>query len=47
VQNTLGSIVEVTEGGRKPWQLPSGKERTFVENGDPQSYHELDSVGAC
>lgn len=33
-KDTLGSIVETTEGGRKPWTLPSGKCRTFIEDGD-------------
>ncbi len=30
----LGSLLEMTEGGKKPVQLPSGEQRTFLENGD-------------
>jgi fumarylacetoacetase len=30
----LGSLLEMTEGGKKPIQLPTGEQRTFVEDGD-------------
>ncbi len=29
-----GSLMELSEGGRKPIQLPGGEERTFLEDGD-------------
>ncbi|WP_296251136.1 fumarylacetoacetase [Pseudomonas sp. UBA4194] len=30
----LGSLLEMTEGGRHPLRLPSGESRTFLEDGD-------------
>ena len=30
----LGSLLEITQGGQKPLQLPSGETRTFLEDGD-------------
>ena len=29
-----GSLIEITEGGRHPLQLPNGESRTFLEDGD-------------
>ncbi len=31
---TLGSLLEITQGGRKPVTLPGGAERRFLEDGD-------------
>ena len=31
---TQGSLLEITEGGRRPVRLPSGEERRFLEDGD-------------
>jgi len=31
---SYGSLLEITEGGRKPLQLPSGETRRFLEDGD-------------
>jgi fumarylacetoacetase len=33
-QESLGSLLEATEGGRKPLKLPSGETRAFLEDGD-------------
>ena len=33
-QNSCGSILEVTEGGKKPVTLENGEERRFLEDGD-------------
>jgi fumarylacetoacetase len=33
-ENELGCLLEMTEAGRKPFTLPSGETRTFLENGD-------------
>ncbi|MDX3807572.1 fumarylacetoacetase [Bosea thiooxidans] len=33
-QTSRGSLLESTEGGRTPVQLPSGEERRFLEDGD-------------
>ena len=30
----FGSLLEATEGGRKPLDLPSGESRSFLEDGD-------------
>jgi fumarylacetoacetase len=32
--DSLGSLLEATEGGRKPLELPSGESRRFLEDGD-------------
>ena len=32
--DSLGSLLEATEGGRKPLNLPSGETRGFLEDGD-------------
>ena len=29
-----GSLLELTEGGKKPLTLPNGEQRTFLEDGD-------------
>lgn len=31
--DTLGSIIEITQGGQKPWKSVSGTEHTFLEDG--------------
>ena len=31
---SLGSLLEITKGGREPFQLPGGETRTFLEDGD-------------
>jgi fumarylacetoacetase len=31
---SLGSLLEITKGGREPFPLPSGETRTFLEDGD-------------
>jgi fumarylacetoacetase len=31
---SLGSLLETTEGGRKPLELASGESRTFLQDGD-------------
>lgn len=31
---TFGSLLEITEGGRRPLSLPSGESRRFLEDGD-------------
>ena len=38
----FGSLLEVTEGGKKPFTLPTGETRTFLEDGD-----ELVFEGHC
>jgi fumarylacetoacetase len=38
----FGSLLEVTEGGKRPFTLPSGESRTFLEDGD-----ELMFEGHC
>jgi fumarylacetoacetase len=32
--DSLGCLLEITEGGKKPIELPSGESRTFLQNGD-------------
>lgn len=32
--NSLGSLIEITGGGKQTIELPSGETRTFLENGD-------------
>ena len=32
--DSWGSLLEITEGGRKPLSLPSGETRTYLEDGD-------------
>ena len=39
---TYGSLMELTQGGKQPLQLPSGESRTFLEDGD-----EVIARGAC
>lgn len=31
---SLGSLLEITQGGKQPLQLPSGETRTFLDDGD-------------
>jgi fumarylacetoacetase len=31
---TLGAMIELTEGGKKPIPLPTGEARSFLEDGD-------------
>jgi len=33
-RDSLGSLLEITEGGRKPLTLPTTEKRTFLEDGD-------------
>ena len=33
-RDALGSLMELTQGGKAPLQLPSGETRTFLEDGD-------------
>ncbi len=33
-EGTYGSLIEITEGGKRPFQLPNGESRTFLEDGD-------------
>jgi hypothetical protein len=33
-QSSPGSLIEITEGGKLPLQLPNGESRTFLEDGD-------------
>lgn len=35
----LGSLLEISKGGREPVQLPGGEERTFLEDGDELTLH--------
>jgi fumarylacetoacetase len=35
----LGSLLEMSEGGRKPITLPSGESRTFLEDGDEITFN--------
>ncbi|MDV3257408.1 MAG: fumarylacetoacetase, partial [Sphingomonas sp.] len=35
----LGSLLEISRGGREPVQLPGGEERTFLEDGDELTLH--------
>jgi fumarylacetoacetase len=39
---TYGSLMELTQGGKQPLQLPSGESRSFVEDGD-----EVIARGGC
>ena len=39
---SLGSLLEITQGGREPFNLPSGETRTFLEDGD-----EVTLRGSC
>ena len=32
--DSLGSLIELTQGGKKPLDLRNGETRTFLENGD-------------
>ena len=41
-EGTLGSLLEITRRGAKPLQLPSGEERSFLEDGD-----EVTLCGSC
>jgi fumarylacetoacetase len=34
VPNEAGSLLELTEGGKKPIRLANGEQRTFLEDGD-------------
>jgi fumarylacetoacetase len=40
--NSRGCLMEITQGGKAPFQLPSGELRTFVEDGD-----EITLTGWC
>ena len=40
--DSLGSLLEITKGGREPFTLPSGETRTFLEDGD-----EVSLRGSC
>ncbi len=40
--DSLGSLLEITKGGREPFALPSGETRTFLEDGD-----EVSLRGSC
>ena len=33
-RESLGSLLEMTQGGKSPITLPSGESRTFLEDGD-------------
>jgi len=33
-EGSLGSLLEISVGGKKPLTLPGGQTRTFVEDGD-------------
>ena len=33
-KESLGSLLEMTEGGKRPVSLPNGESRTFLEDGD-------------
>ncbi len=33
-QSELGSLLELTQGGKKPLELPNGETRTFLQDGD-------------
>ncbi|WP_308515627.1 fumarylacetoacetase [Sphingomonas flavescens] len=33
-ENGLGSLLEISQGGKRPVDLPTGETRTFLENGD-------------
>jgi fumarylacetoacetase len=33
-KDQAGSLLELSEGGKTPLQLPNGETRTFLENGD-------------
>jgi fumarylacetoacetase len=35
----LGSLLEISEGGKKPLQLPNGETRSFLEDGDEVTLH--------
>ena len=35
----VGSLLEMTEGGKRPIQLPNGEQRTFLEDGDEVTFH--------
>ena len=41
-EGALGSLLEITTGGSRPLALPSGEQRTFLEDGD-----ELALTGFC
>jgi fumarylacetoacetase len=43
VNTGFGSLLEITEGGRRPITLPSGETRCFLEDGDEVSF----SAHAC
>ncbi len=36
--NGLGSLMEITQGGTRPVRLPSGEQRTFLEDGDEVTF---------
>ena len=33
-ENSLGSMLEISLGGKKPYTLPDGQQRSFIEDGD-------------
>ncbi len=33
-ENSLGSMLEISLGGKKPFTLPDGRQRSFIEDGD-------------
>jgi fumarylacetoacetase len=40
--DTVGSLIELTEAGRRPLSLPDGSTRGFLEDGDT-----VEIAGAC
>ncbi len=42
IDGTQGSLIELTENGRRPLRLPDGEERSFLEDGD-----EITLRGRC
>lgn len=46
-EDSYGSLLEMSHGGKKPLQLSSGIERTFLEDGDSltmRGYAEKDGM---
>ena len=49
-ESALGSLLELTAGGRRPVTLPSGETRRFLDDGDTvimRARCRRDGVGSC
>ena len=45
--DTMGSLMEISRGGKQPLELPNGETRSFLEDGDEiimRAYGETDGA---